>query len=512
MVRTHERHAARWREEAARAKLAAKDAAFQQKLRGDSKKNKRKREPKAASTRHEDADGDLSEEDDELEDDSDLEDGEDNDEETLHARREAELERLRQEVQAAEQAAAPTAEQDEEALRQQLLQDASTAAAEQGSTAGFTLQRKERRRSSQLNAAASSLIANMTHAATPPHDFSEKLELTVVKGKVLFPSSHTADQSGRVTTNEFQWSPPEGVFSPNDGALEVELPDFDVARAETGQGNNTVAIKFTAPADSRRFSINIARGGADNDSFNSVLFHFNPRSREHGGKLVVNDKQDGMWGQAINIPLSQLPLMFGQTACTLLIQINGEGFDIFLENQHCARLEHRKELPAGPTNLVLQFPSTDDSGKPENWTVYKVWWGNKAILANKGDVSGVPGVNNFNSVHPRKIFISGLGKISTQPEVDIRRAELERAFRPYGGDRGVECIVPTNATYAFVEMESERMADLALQEMAAQYRMNRARRSRHDALQEERAAAEAEKLMAAGGGGGEAKKKDSAWD
>jgi len=351
----------------------------------------------------------------------------------------------------------------------------------------------------------------MTHAATPPHDFSEKLELTAVKGKVLFPSSNTADQSGRVTTNEFQWSPPEGVFSPNDGAFEVELPDFDVTRAETGQGNNTVAIKFTAPTDSRRFSINIARGGADNDSFNSVLFHFNPRSREKGGLLVVNDKQDGIWGQAINIPLSQLPLMFGQTACTLLIQINGEGFDIFLENQHCARLEHRKELPAGPTNLVLQFPSTDDSGKPENWTVYKVWWGNKAILANKGDVSGVPGVNNFNSVHPRKIFISGLGKITSQAEVDIRRAELERAFRPYGGDRGVECIVPTNATYAFVEMESERMADLALQEMAAQYRMNRARRSRHDALQEERAAAEAEKLMAAGGGG-EAIKKDSAWD
>lgn len=86
----------------------------------------------------------------------------------------------------------------------------------------------------------------------------------------------------------------------------------------------------------------------------------------------MNDKRDGIWGQAIAIPLSQVPLMFGQTANTILIQINGEGFDIFLENRHCARLEHRKELPAGKTNLVLQFPSTDDYGSPENWIVYKV--------------------------------------------------------------------------------------------------------------------------------------------
>lgn len=125
-----------------------------------------------------------------------------------------------------------------------------------------------------------------------------------------------------------------------------------------------------APVDSKRFSINIAT--PDNDQFNSVLFHFNPRLRERGGQLVVNDKQEGIWGQSIAIPLSQVPLMFGQTACTIMIQINGEGFDIFIENKHCARLEHRKELPVGNTNLVLQFPSTDDYGSPENWVVYKV--------------------------------------------------------------------------------------------------------------------------------------------
>jgi RNA recognition motif-containing protein len=91
----------------------------------------------------------------------------------------------------------------------------------------------------------------------------------------------------------------------------------------------------------------------------------------------------------------------------------------------------------------------------------------------------------------RKLFVSGLSKILTEGEVDVRRAELERAFRKYGGARGVTCIVPTNTTFAFVEMENERMADLALSEQGGNYRLNRARRSRHEALQEERAETEA---------------------
>lgn len=144
-------------------------------------------------------------------------------------------------------------------------------------------------------------------------------------------------------------------------------------------------------------SINIA--GPDHQEFFDVLFHFNPRQRERGGQVVVNDKQQGIWGQGINIPLSELPLMFGQVACTLVIQINGEGFDVFLEGVHCARLEHRTQIPSGNISLFLQFPSTDDYGSPEVWTVYKVWWGNKSIMAGS-DLSGVAGVNVFSTVHP----------------------------------------------------------------------------------------------------------------
>jgi hypothetical protein len=199
--------------------------------------------------------------------------------------------------------------------------------------------------------------------------------------------------------------------------------------------------------------------------------------------------------------------MFGQLSCTFIIQINGEGYDVFVDNIHCARLEHRTELPMGTTNLYLQFPSTDDYGIPESWIVYKVWWGNRPILA-KGDVSHIPGVNSFSTDHPRKLFVSNLQRIFTDAEVEMRRAELERAFQKYGGDRGVQVVAPIRVTYAFVEMESEHMTDLALSEMKGIYSMNRARRSRHEALREERAAA----AVSAGSIGEATTKSDSVWE
>lgn len=115
-------------------------------------------------------------------------------------------------------------------------------------------------------------------------------------------------------------------------------------------------------------SLNIA--GPNHADFYSVLFHFNPRALERGGQVVINDKKEGIWGQGLNIPLSQLPLIFGQTACTLIIQINGDGFDVFCEDTHCARLEHRQQLPAGKCSLNLQFPSTDDYGSEYLCFVY----------------------------------------------------------------------------------------------------------------------------------------------
>uniref|UniRef100_A0A7S4RBW9 Galectin n=1 Tax=Ditylum brightwellii TaxID=49249 RepID=A0A7S4RBW9_9STRA len=351
-----------------------------------------------------------------------------------------------------------------------------------------------------------SLIANIGAAKTPPHDFSKSLGMgkANLSGKVLFPE--TLDNTGRIES----WAPPEFADGPTDGALELELPDFHAQKASSGSGNNTLAIKFSVPKESRRFSFNIA--GPNHGDYNNVLFHFNPRQRQKGGHLVINDKQEGTWGQGINVPLSQIPVIFGQISCTLILQITGDCFDVFIGDKHCARLDHRTSLPRENCSLHFQVPSTDDYGSLENWIVYRVWWGRKDLKA--GDLEGVAGVNQYSSVHPKKLFISGLTKIKHEAQVDLRRAELERAFRKYGGALGCKVTVPTNSTFAFVEVETERQADIALQEMAHRYRLNRARRSKHEALQEERAAAEA-KANAGGGSstvGRKRRAEGSEWD
>ena len=222
--------------------------------------------------------------------------------------------------------------------------------------------------------------------------------------------------------------------------------------------------------------------------------------------MVINNKIDGMWGNDLAVPLSTLPLVFGKVACTLIVQINEEGFDVFVEGVHCARLEHRTPLSqvitkksdgvgggsSSSSSLVLQFPSSDDYGNPENWMVYRVWWGYKPSMSAGKDISGVAGVNLYSSIHPKKLFVSGLSKIHSDPEVDLRRAELERAFRKYGGPNGAVFVsVQKDSTFAFVEVASEQQADLALVEMNGRYRVNKARRTKHEAIMEERAAKEA---------------------
>lgn len=460
-IKSFERQAARLKDQRMRDKMAAKQTEFNEK----NQSNKRKRRRKKRSVSKEEI-GSADDDENSVEY-SDNESSED--EPTLEERRAEKLDALRDEVDKAKKAMVAE-ETKAENLRQNLL------AKNDDTTLGPS---PLKRRVLQDSSSDGGLISNMK-VDTPVHEFSEKLDIKPGKGNTLFPS----------VPDEVQWTPPETAENPNKGAFLVELEDFDIAKAQNGAGNNTIIVKFHAPNDSKRFSINIA--GPGHDDFNSVLFHFNPRQFERGGQLVVNDKQDGVWGQSIALPLSQVPLIFGETALTLQIQINGDGFDIFIGEEHCVRLEHRKELPSKPCSLFLQFPSCDDYGSPENWTVYRAWWGNKPIMA-RGDLSGIAGVNSFNATHPRKLFVSGLHKISTQAEVDLRRAELERAFRKFGGARGVTCIVPTNTTFAFVEMESERQADLALSEMSDKYRINRARRSRHEALQEKRAAEEATK-------------------
>jgi Galactoside-binding lectin len=436
-------------------------------------KRRARKKKGAPQTHHGDEDEDNDDDISDHDSDIDMDDGDDN-QDDLARRRAAKLEALRLEVQRKKEANKTDADVDkQEELRNELLTTNDDSIMEEGPAL------KKRKRDLEP-APGQSILDGLRPALTPPHEFSKKLNLLDWKGKIIFPTY----------TDEPAWVPPPGVSSPNDGAFLAELPDFDINQASNGQGNNTVAIKFMAPADSKRFSINIA--APNQKDMDSILFHFNPRQRgkRSSGMLVVNDKQSGVWGRAVQLPLSQVPIMFGQESVTLIIQINGDGFDVFIEGEHCVRLEHRTELPSKSCSLWLQFPSSDDSLKPENWTVYKTWWGNKESLVDENKLSRVAGYKAFDSVHPRKLFLSGLDKIRTERDAEIRRANLERQFMRYAGDRGVSTIIPLHSTYAFVEFETERGADLALQELSGTlpYKINRARRSKHEALTEKREA------------------------
>ena len=120
-----------------------------------------------------------------------------------------------------------------------------------------------------------SLIANIGGDSTPPHDFSKKMEMSKssLDGTILFPKDGIQP-----------WTPPANPYDFMDGHLELQLDDFDPTQlGEYGTGNNTLAVKFHAPDDSSRFSVNIA---SSNDGYENILFHFNPRHFQRGGQLV----------------------------------------------------------------------------------------------------------------------------------------------------------------------------------------------------------------------------------
>ena len=375
-LKQFERLANDLKQAAARDHLATLDAAFkgqqqpaskdqttavtQKKKKKVKKKSKKRKRTLTAPGDDEDEGSSESEQEEEA---LSEEDAEDLDQRTLYERRQQKLEEMRKEVEAGKQ---KLKQQEDDSLRLELL---GAEKEDENDLLEPALKKKKRDVQAEQQE-PSSLIANITTTSTPPHDFSESLQLS--GGKVLFPDTAVAAAGGAVVgvkNNNNKWTPPDGVFSPNDGAFMAKLENFGVQQATAGRGNNTLAIKFTAPTDSKRFSINIA--APDHNDFDSILFHFNPRQFERGGQLVVNDKEGGTWGQAIAVPLSQVPLMFGTISTTLIIQVHGDGFDIFVEGKHCARLEHRQDLAAAD-HLVLQFPSTDDYGSPENWAVYKV--------------------------------------------------------------------------------------------------------------------------------------------
>jgi hypothetical protein len=180
-------------------------------------------------------DGGGEDDDDNDEDDDEIMDSEDEDEqETIHEIRQAKLSQLREEVEEAKRDAVPLAQKEGDALREQHL---TTAHADVDDAP--LIKRKKKEEDVDVTGAAphaSSLISNLLGVVPPPHEFSARHELTAARGTILLPIDSAVS---------FKWTPPEGVDSPNEGAFQVDLSDFDVSCAQIGQGNNTVAEKVT---------------------------------------------------------------------------------------------------------------------------------------------------------------------------------------------------------------------------------------------------------------------------
>ena len=261
VLRSYERTAARIKDEAARAKLLARDAEFQQSQQqqqnlnkpsatsternaGNQRKtNKRQRKVKKSTKNDSVEDYNSDEVDDDDDSDAAMSDDDDEDDDvdeqqTKHKLREAKLAALRVEVDEAKKTMTATA--DDITLREQHLAIASESLDD-----GPMLKKKQRKdisisanRDNQSQQPSSLLTANMAGTVTPPHDFSPTLQLSHARGRTVFPVMNVHEA--------FVWNPPTDVSnlnSPNDGALELELNDFDIQLAQNGTGNNTIAIK-----------------------------------------------------------------------------------------------------------------------------------------------------------------------------------------------------------------------------------------------------------------------------
>lgn len=113
------------------------------------------------------------------------------------------------------------------------------------------------------------LLGSVTSQSTPIHEFSKKFNLPRVglAGSQVFP-----ENTSQSPINESKWIPPSTASTPTDGDLRIELPDFDASsNSSISNGNNTLAIKFTAPQESSRFSLNVTTYTGHNE-FSNILF------------------------------------------------------------------------------------------------------------------------------------------------------------------------------------------------------------------------------------------------
>ena len=184
-IREYERQAARLKDAAARKRLADREAEFNKQkeseggapVEASSKTKRKKKKKKKASDDNDNEMQDNNESENEsMESAASDEESESEEHKSSYDRREEKLQALREEVEAKKKMGT-LVDAKEDALRQELL--TSSIVEEEG-----PLLKRKKVESTQM----SSLIDNISSLETPPHEFSKKLELTVLNGTDLFES------------------------------------------------------------------------------------------------------------------------------------------------------------------------------------------------------------------------------------------------------------------------------------------------------------------------------------
>ena len=134
-------------------------------------------------------------------------------------------------------------------------------------------------------------------------------------------------------------------WNPSSQRLEAG-PGPDFVLSDLGpDGNQTLAMKISVPADSTRWAFNVCP--PEHDGWKEMVFHFNPR-RFKREELLLNSRTEGIWRKNDTIPLSDLPSLFGSNSreCTLelVVQVREQGFFVFHNRNYLCHFPHRREI------------------------------------------------------------------------------------------------------------------------------------------------------------------------
>ena len=131
-----------------------------------------------------------------------------------------------------------------------------------------------------------------------------------------------------------------------------------------------LSLHVSVAADVDIWAMNLCPG--DHDDGATILYHFNPRRRRRGGRLVENDKNEDDWGRAVKSPLPPKPALFGlekaEVALRVVRRAGHVDVHVTINRQQATAWRLRGEVSQGA--LALLVPTRDDFGNRQGVVVH----------------------------------------------------------------------------------------------------------------------------------------------